>query len=95
VKAGSIDLDDFPAVNFERLSMALPERRTAMGFFARLFDLFWGWADYKPKDWSNAPYKRGYPPEIQNDELTVVAAEHASQSSPSVESENERYDLLR
>ena len=68
-----------------------------MGFFARFFDLFWGWADYKPKDWSNAPYKRGYTPEIQNDELTAVAAEHASQSSPlvAVDSEKERQDLPR
>jgi hypothetical protein len=29
----------------------------AMGKF---FALFWGWADYNPKDWSSAPYKRGY-----------------------------------
>jgi hypothetical protein len=21
---------------------------------------FWGWADCRPKDWLNAPYKRGY-----------------------------------
>jgi len=27
---------------------------------AKFFALFWGWADYKPKDWANAPYKRGY-----------------------------------
>jgi len=27
---------------------------------AKFFALFWGWADYKPKDWTNAPYKRGY-----------------------------------
>jgi hypothetical protein len=25
---------------------------------AKFFALFWGWADYTPKDWSNAPYKR-------------------------------------
>jgi hypothetical protein len=25
---------------------------------ANFFNLFWGWADYTPKDWSNAPYKR-------------------------------------
>jgi hypothetical protein len=31
-----------------------------MGALAKFFDLFWGWADYTPKDWSNAPYKRGY-----------------------------------
>jgi hypothetical protein len=24
---------------------------------ANFFNLFWGWADYTPKDWSNAPYK--------------------------------------
>jgi hypothetical protein len=36
----------------------------AMGFLAKFFDLFWGWADYKLKNWSNAPYKRGYAPEI-------------------------------
>jgi hypothetical protein len=29
---------------------------------AKFFYLFWGWADYTPKDWSNAPYKRGYLP---------------------------------
>lgn len=29
---------------------------------ARFFNLFWGWADYTPKDWSSAPYKRGYTP---------------------------------
>jgi hypothetical protein len=33
------------------------ERRTAM--LAKFFNAFWGWADYRPKDWSNAPYKRG------------------------------------
>jgi hypothetical protein len=27
---------------------------------ANFFALFWGWADYNPKDWSSAPYKRGY-----------------------------------
>ena len=36
------------------------ERRTAM--LAKFFDMFWGWADYRPKDWSKAPYKRGYGP---------------------------------
>jgi hypothetical protein len=25
---------------------------------ANFFALFWGWADYKPKDWSGAAYKR-------------------------------------
>ena len=33
---------------------------TAIGSLAEFFNLFWGWADYKPKDWSSAPYKRGY-----------------------------------
>jgi hypothetical protein len=27
---------------------------------AKFFSAIWGWADYQPKDWSNAPYKRGY-----------------------------------
>jgi hypothetical protein len=27
---------------------------------ANFFNLFWGWADYTSKDWSNAPYKREY-----------------------------------
>ena len=27
---------------------------------AKFFVLFWGWADYNPKDWSSAPFKRGY-----------------------------------
>ena len=30
------------------------------GPLGKFFDLFWGWADYEPQDWSNAPYKRGY-----------------------------------
>ena len=33
---------------------------TAVGSLAEFFALFWGWADYRPKDWSRAPYKRGY-----------------------------------
>jgi len=33
---------------------------TAIGSLAKFFNLFWGWADYKRKDWSSAPYKRGY-----------------------------------
>jgi hypothetical protein len=28
---------------------------------AKFFALFWGWADYNPKDWSSAPYKRERP----------------------------------
>jgi hypothetical protein len=35
-------------------------RDSAVGSLARFFALLWGWADYKPKDWSRAPYKRGY-----------------------------------
>ena len=31
-----------------------------VGSLAKFFDLFWGWADYTPQDWSNAPYKREY-----------------------------------
>jgi hypothetical protein len=31
-----------------------------MGPLAKFFYQFWGWADYTPHDWSNAPYKRGY-----------------------------------
>jgi hypothetical protein len=27
---------------------------------AKFFRLFWGWADYNPKDWSSAPYKRAF-----------------------------------
>jgi len=34
--------------------------KTEMGTLAKFFALFWGWADYTPKDWSNAPYKREY-----------------------------------
>ena len=33
------------------------EGETAM---AKFFALFWGWADYEPKDWSEATYKRSY-----------------------------------
>ena len=32
----------------------------AMGLLAKFSDLFWGWGDYTPKNWSNAPYKRSY-----------------------------------
>jgi len=28
-----------------------------MEILAKFFALFWGWADYKPKEWSSAPYK--------------------------------------
>jgi hypothetical protein len=31
-----------------------------MGTLAKFFALFWGWADYTPKDWSGAAYKRRY-----------------------------------
>jgi uncharacterized membrane protein len=31
-----------------------------VGTLANFFALFWGWADYNPKDWSSASYKRGY-----------------------------------
>jgi hypothetical protein len=31
-----------------------------MGILAKFFALFWGWADYRPKDWSRAAYKSGY-----------------------------------
>jgi len=31
-----------------------------MGILAKFFALFWGWADYRPKDWSGAAYERGY-----------------------------------
>jgi hypothetical protein len=24
---------------------------------AKFFDALWGWADYRPKDWSNAPFR--------------------------------------
>jgi hypothetical protein len=34
--------------------------RTGMGTLAKFFALFWGWADYTQKDWSNASYKREY-----------------------------------
>jgi hypothetical protein len=39
-------------------SMRMRSMRTGMGTLAKFFALFWGWADYTPKDWSNAPYKR-------------------------------------
>jgi len=38
----------------------LRSTRTGMGTLAKFFALFWGWADYTPKDWSNAPYKQEY-----------------------------------
>ncbi len=27
---------------------------------AKFFALFWGWADYEPKDWSGAAYERAH-----------------------------------
>jgi hypothetical protein len=33
-----------------------------IAMLANFSALFWGWADYTPKNWSNAPYKRGYAP---------------------------------
>jgi hypothetical protein len=36
----------------------LRSMQKGMGTLAKFFALFWGWADYTPKDWSNAPYKR-------------------------------------
>jgi len=39
-----------------------------MGILAKFFALFWGWADYEPKDWSGAAYKHVasgmFPPSI-------------------------------
>jgi len=35
------------------------EARSISGETGLVFALFWGWADYTPKDWSNAVYKRG------------------------------------
>ena len=37
----------------------LRSMRTGMAL-AKFFALFWGWADYTQKDWSNASYKREY-----------------------------------
>jgi hypothetical protein len=34
--------------------------KTGETALSNFFALFWGWADYNPKDWSSAPYKRGY-----------------------------------
>jgi hypothetical protein len=34
---------------------------------ANFFALFWGWADYNPKDWSSAPFN----------EATVMSAERS------------------
>jgi hypothetical protein len=51
---------------------------------AKFFDLFWGWADYRPKDWSNAPYKRGYAdsPKAQNSSRTPTAGPAEVTASP-------------
>jgi hypothetical protein len=29
---------------------------------SKFFDAFWGWADYRPKDWSNPHTNGGTPP---------------------------------
>ena len=38
---------------------------------AKFFALFWGWADYTPKDWSSAPYKRAF-----SDSSTTIRMRH-------------------
>ena len=48
---------EFPGLSVAERRFPLLVRRIAMATF---FALFWGWADYTPKDWSSAPYKRGY-----------------------------------
>jgi hypothetical protein len=35
-------------------------RSFRMGPLAKFTNLYWGWADYTRKDWSDAPYKRAY-----------------------------------
>jgi hypothetical protein len=37
---------------------SIGDRRAIMGSLARFFALFWGWADFEPKKWSGAAYKR-------------------------------------
>jgi hypothetical protein len=52
-----------------------------MGILANFFDLFWGWADYRPKDWSQALYKRGYrfPPlwSVEEQDACFVVRDHS------------------
>ncbi|MGB8629467.1 MAG: hypothetical protein WCD69_08760 [Xanthobacteraceae bacterium] len=44
----------------QKINSPTESRSFKTGSLAKFFDFFWGWADYKPQDWSNAPYKRGY-----------------------------------
>jgi hypothetical protein len=69
VVAGAVFLIALRGRKIGSLTIALRGRKidspTGSGSFkggplGKFFDLFWGWADYKPQDWSNAPYKRGY-----------------------------------
>jgi hypothetical protein len=64
MRTGLSDLVVFVAV-VTVLSIAFGWARGSLAGFkggplGKFFNLFWGWADYKPQDWSNAPYKRGY-----------------------------------
>jgi hypothetical protein len=45
------DRGEFSGLSVAERPFLLLLRRIAM---AKFFALFWGWADYKPKDWSNA-----------------------------------------
>lgn len=43
-----------------------------MGTLARFFASFWGWADYEPKHWSGAAYKRNWRKRAQEARAVVV-----------------------
>jgi hypothetical protein len=43
-----------------------------MGTLARFFASFWGWADYEPKHWSGAAYKRNWRKRAQETRAVVV-----------------------
>ena len=68
VVAGAVFLIALSGRKIGSLTIALTGRKIdsptgsgsfKMGPFAKFTDLFWGWADYAPMDWSSAPYKRG------------------------------------
>jgi hypothetical protein len=64
-----------------------------MGILANFFDLFWGWADYGPKDWSKAAYKRGYrfpPPwSVEEQEACFVVLDNSGRALARVDYEEE------
>ena len=54
-----------------------------MGILAKFFDLLWGWADYRPKDWSGPPCS------VQEESACFVVRDHNWQALAYVHFEEE------